>query len=106
MGVLAMLFHRHMEHLGGRGTVNVPALGKNLLTPLLPSEPSNDTRLDCGEVGHDELSAVLRHKGGADKLGQSVRYILVEHLHGVEVPRAHHRAGLGQIGQMVLGQVL
>ena len=103
MGVPAMLFHRHMEHLGGRCAVDVAALGKPLLPPLLPGEPGDDPCLDCGEVGHDELPAVLRHKSGADELGQGVRHILVEYLHGGEVAGAHHRAGLRQIGQMVLG---
>ena len=67
-----MLFHRHMEHLACAGAVDIAALGEHLLPPLLPGEPGDDSGLDSGEVGHDKLPAVLRHKGGTDELGQGV----------------------------------
>ena len=101
MAVFSMFYHVAVEHTGCGSTVNVPALGEHLLPPLLSGEPGNDPGLDCGEVGHDELPTVLRHKGGADELGQGVRHILIEHLHGGEVAGAHYRAGLFQIGNVV-----
>ena len=101
-----MLLHRDLEHLTGRGAVDVTAICKDLLTPDLTGKPRQHSGFDGREVRHDELAAFLRHKGCPDQLRERVRHILVEHLHRVEVTGADQTTGLSQIREMVLRQVL
>ena len=106
MPVDPVLFHGHLEHLTGAGAVDVATFLEDLLPPRLPGVPGDDAGLDGGEVGHQELSAIFGDERGADQLGERVRHVLVQELHGGEVTGADKGAGLCEIRKMILGQVL
>ena len=68
VGVLAVLLHGDVEHGAGRRAVDVAAVGKHLLPPLLSGDPCDDPRLNSSEVSHEEAASRLRHEGCADQL--------------------------------------
>ena len=88
MPVRTVLFHGDMEHLRSGSAINISALCKNLLPPMLPGDPCNDPRLDGREVDNIKAASGFRHKGGADKLGQYQRNGGIEHFHGARVAAA------------------
>lgn len=106
VAVDAMFLHRDLEHLTGRGAVDVTAVCEDLLTPDLTGKPCQHSGLDGREVCHDELAVFLRHECRPDQLRECVRHILIEHLHRVEVTGADQTTGLSQIWEMVLREVL
>ena len=101
-----MLFNRDLEHLRCGSAVDVATFFKDLLTPDFTGKPRQHSGLDCREVGDDELVSRLRHKGGADQLGERIRHIFVEKFHAFKVAAADKPTSLCQIRKMVLGQVL
>ena len=78
MGVLPVLFHRHMEHGGGAGTVDVAVLRKDLQPPGLAGQKRKDTGFNGGEVGNDEFVSVPRHKCRADEFRQDFRHGVIQ----------------------------
>ena len=106
MSVHAVLFHGDMEHLRSGSAVNVAALCKNFLPPMLSGDPRNDPCLDGREVCHIKSAAGFRHKSSADKLGQHQRHGVIEHFHGIRIAAADQCPCDVQIRQMVLGQIL
>ena len=106
MPVHAVLFYGDMEHLRSGSAVNVAALCKNLLPPMLPGDPCDDPRLDGGEVCHIKATAGFRYKSGADKLGQYQRYGVIEHFHSIRIAAADQCPCGVQIRQMILRQIL
>ena len=77
MAIDAVLLNRNLEHLAGRGAVDIAALGKDLLTPLFTGKPCDDTGFDSRKVCHQKLSAFSGNKGSTDELGKSIRHIFV-----------------------------
>ena len=106
MGVLPMFFHRDVEHLAGRGAVNIATLLEGVQPPLLPREPGQHPCLDCGEVRHDEAAPRLGDEGGADQLREDSGGGVVEHLHLVELAPLDQAPGQGQVRNVVLWEVL
>ena len=103
VAVHAVLFNRNLEHLRCGSAVDVAAFFKDLLTPDFTGKPRQHSGLDCREVGDDELVSRLRHKGGADQLGERIRHIFVEKFHAFKVAAADKPTSLCQIRKMVLG---
>lgn len=81
-------------------------LPQNLLPPSLTGKPRNDPGFNGREVCHDEFATVLGNECRADQLGQRIRDILIEHLHGIKITVADKASGFSQIIQVVLGQIL
>jgi len=46
VGIHAVLFNRHVEHLGSRGAVDILTIGECFGYPLLVSHPCRHPRLD------------------------------------------------------------
>ena len=67
MGVLPVLFHRHMEHGRGAGAVDIAVLRKDLQPPGLAGQKRKHPGFDGREVGNDEFVSVPRHKRRADE---------------------------------------
>ena len=85
---------------------NIAAILKNLEPPPLPGKPGNYSGLNGRKIRYNELPAILRHKCRADKLGEGIRDIFIEHGKGFIITATHQCSCLRQIQHMVLGQVL
>ena len=101
-----MLLHGDVEHLGGRGAVDVAALAEGVEHPLLAGEPGQHPRLDRAEVAHREGPAIARDEGRADELRQGVRHALVAELQHLQVAVLEGLAGEVEVGDVVLREVL
>ena len=106
LSVNAVLYYRHMEHLTGRGTVDVLSFQKGFQSPVLPGFPCKHTGFDGGEVGHDELTALFWDQHGSDQLGKHIRGVAVDGLDHIKAPQLHQFPRLIQRGNMVLRQIL
>ena len=104
--VLPMLFHPAVEHTGSSLTVNVSAFFKNLQYPFLSGQPSQHSRFDGGKICHNEFPAILRHKCRADKLGEGIRDIFIEHGKCFIITAPHQSPRLCQIWHGILIQIL
>ena len=71
-----------------------------------PASQVMTLRLDRGEVGHHEPVPVGGDESGADQLAKGVENGVVEQLDHIKVSGPHETSGLGQVGQVVAGQVL
>ena len=78
MGVLPVLFHRHMEHGGGAGAVDIAVLRKDLQPPELAGQKRKHTGFDSGKVGNDEFVSVPRHKCRADEFRQDFQHGVIQ----------------------------
>ena len=94
------------EHPARGGAVDVLAAREGGGLSFLAREPGDDSCFDGGEVADNELSAGRRHEGGADELREGIRHIAVEQCRHIVVAGFHERSGGGEIGDMVLWQVL
>ena len=101
-----MLLDRHVEHLGSAGAVDVAAVGKHFLAPLLPGQPGDDPGLDGAEVGHDKPVSGGGDKSRPDQLREDVRHVAVDQPQRLGLPLQGQLPGEIQGLQMVLGQVL
>ena len=101
-----MLLDGNTEHLRCRCAVDVLAVGKDLLPPCFSGKPRNDTGFDCRKVRNNEFAVALRNKRCADKLGQRIRHIFVEHFYSIVIAAADKSTGFGKVGKVVLRQVL
>ena len=101
-----MLLDRDLKHLAGAGAVNVTAFLEDRLPPDLSGVPGDDAGLDGREVRHQKLCAVLGYESSPDQLRERIRYVLIQELYGIEVTGADESTGLGQIREVILGQVL
>ena len=68
ISVDAVLYDRHVVHLGRRRAVDVAAIAEGLKPPLLAGDPADHAGLDGGEVRHHEAAAVRRYKGRPHEL--------------------------------------
>ncbi|MPN47561.1 hypothetical protein SDC9_195164 [bioreactor metagenome] len=72
MPILSVLDHGHLEHLTGRGAVDVAAVLEYLNAPLLPCQPGDDAGFDGAEVRYDESAAIARDKRCTDQFRQDI----------------------------------
>ena len=106
MRVLAVFFHRNLEHLAGAGAVDVPAVVKHFRPPFLPREMGQDSGLNGRKVADDKLISGARDKRGADQFGQHSGDGIIQHIQHFIIAAFHQFPRLLQILHMVLGQVL
>ena len=106
MPVDAVLFHGNSEHLRSGCTVNVFPVRKDLLAPGFSCHPGNYPGFNGREIGNDELLSFRCYESGADKLRKRVRNIFVQQFDGFPVSGAYKCPGLGQVGEVILRQVL
>ena len=101
-----MLFYGNAEHLGSGGAVNVLSFCEYLGAPFFSGDVGEDTGFDGGVIADDEFVSRTWNEGSADQLGEGIRDVAVEKLHGFIIPRADQGSGLGEIRHVVLGKVL
>ena len=101
-----MFFDRDVEHCACGCAVDIAVIAEHVNPPFLPGEEREHASLYCGEIRHDELMAGFRDKGGADELGECVRYAVIQDAHAFIVPEPDEGAGFRQVGHVVLGEVL
>ena len=106
MAVASVFLNGHTEHLRGRGAVNIAAIAEHVQHPVLGCYPGNHTRLYGGEVAHVQYVAGRGYKGRAYQLTQYLRDVGVVQLKVLQVAGPHQCAGIADVGQVVLGQVL
>ena len=106
MTIDSVLLHGDLEHLRGGGAIDIAALGEHFLPPGLTGQPGDDTGLNRGKVGHDELIAVFRNESRADQLRERIRHILIQHFDAVIITGANESTCLCQVREMILRQVL
>lgn len=102
----AVLDDRNMEHLAGRGTIDVFAFQKGFQPPVLPSFPCKHTGFDGGEVSHDKLTAFFWNQHGSDQLREHIRGVSIDGFDHIETAQLHQFPCFVQRGDMVLGQIL
>ena len=101
-----MLLDWNAEHLRCRRTIDILAVGKDLLPPCFSGKPRNDTGFNCREVRNNEFAVALRYKRCADQLRKRIRHIFVEHFYSIVIAAADKSTGFGKVGKVVLRQVL
>ena len=69
---------RDVEHLGGRGAVDISAVAEGFESPLLSGDPSDHTRLDGGEVCNDPAAARLWDESSTNQFRESRAYIVIQ----------------------------
>ena len=73
----AVFFYRHSKHLTGRSTINITALGEDLLPPAFACKPRNDTGFNGRKVGYIKACAFSWNKGSTNELRECIRDIFV-----------------------------
>ena len=106
VGILPVLFYRHMKHLACRSTVNIAALIKDLQPPGFAGQKRKHTGFDGGEVGNDEFVPVPRHKRRADEFRQDFRYGVIQCREQGVIPGTDKASRILQMCHVVLRQVL
>lgn len=102
----AMLVNGDTKHARGGLAVQIHSISEGLKSGGLTCKPGNHPCLDRREVGQHEPVLVSGDKRSADELGEGVGYRVVEQLDRINVSDTHEFSGLGQVGQVVAGQVV
>ena len=97
-----------MKHLLGRGLIDFAVRVEDVHAPLFICKPGEHTRLDRGEVSHDEPAARLRDKGCTNELGQRSCRVIEEHLESLKITLSNQapRGVKLAVRHLVLRQVL